>query len=61
MKIIKEGDLNRFKKPLRFSCTKCGCEFEAYRGEYEDAGSQYNQSYYKHPCPTCGNMVYTEE
>jgi len=57
MTIIVEGDLNRLNKVKRFSCRECGCVFDADKTEYT-AESQYNETYYKCTCPTCGNTVY---
>ena len=61
MEIIKPGDLSTTLKPKRFMCPNCGCIFIANNTEYEYAGMQYNQPYYKCPCPTCSKLVYTEE
>ena len=61
MEIIKPGNLEQTLKTLVFCCTNCGCVFSADNTEYEYAGSQYNQPYYSHLCPTCGRKVYTED
>lgn len=61
MKIIKAGDLSTTLKPKRFICSNCGCVFTADCTEYEYAGMQYNQPYYKCLCPTCCKYVYTED
>lgn len=58
MKIIKPGDKEKLKETKYFVCKSCGCEFEADKGEYS-VGEQYNSTYYYHPCPTCGNTVYS--
>lgn len=58
MKIIKPGDKEKLKETKRFLCEYCGCEFEADKGEY-NVGEQYNETYYYHPCPTCGKNVYS--
>lgn len=34
MKIIKSGDLRKFKETKRFTCKHCGCVFEADNTEY---------------------------
>lgn len=61
MEIIKPGNIEQTLKVLTFHCTNCGCVFSANNTEYSYGGSQYNQPYYKHPCPTCSRIVYTEE
>lgn len=62
MKIIKPGNINLLRETKLFRCKKCGCVFEADKGEYEYLSSpQYNDVYYLYPCPTCGNTVYTHE
>lgn len=57
MEIIKEGDISRLKHTRRFECDDCGCIFKADNTEYVCCGSQYNISYYKCDCPTCGKAV----
>lgn len=52
MKIIKKGNLEIIKKPKRFSCSRCGCIFEASKDEYK-AGNQYNDIYFYAECPCC--------
>jgi hypothetical protein len=61
MEIIKPGNLQTTLKPKTFMCFNCGCVFMADCTEYEYAGMQYNQPYYKCLCPTCCKYVYTEE
>lgn len=61
MEIIQPGNLQTTLKPKRFICSNCGCVFIADCTEYEYAGMQYNQPYYKCLCPTCCKYVYTEE
>lgn len=61
MEIIKQGDLECIKKTKQFNCTSCGCIFRADQKEYEYAGIQYNISYWRHRCPTCGLWVYVED
>lgn len=58
MKIIKPGDKDKLKETKYFLCEYCGCEFEADKCEY-NVGEQYNETYYYHPCPTCGKNVYS--
>ena len=57
MKIIKDGDLSRLRKTIRFKCHKCGCIFEADMGEYVVRMDQRNGEYYSCGCPTCGSVV----
>ena len=33
MKILKEGDPKRLRRPIVFQCLNCGCEFEAEKYE----------------------------
>lgn len=59
MKILKEGAINR--KPKKFVCDNCGCEFIADNTEY--ALPDYMECVHdaikaKCKCPTCGKMVY---
>jgi hypothetical protein len=61
MEIITPGNTQIILKPKRFICSNCGCVFIADCTEYEYAGMQYNQPYYKCLCPTCCKYVYTEE
>lgn len=58
MKIIHPGNKDYPKQIKRFTC-KCGCVFEAEKGEY-DVDSQYNETYYTCKCPTCGTTVYID-
>ena len=60
MKIIKHGD----KVSHRFTCCKCGCEFEAFDREFtyhparKYIGGINNEytiwDYYESYCPECG-------
>ena len=61
MEIIQPGNTQIILKPKRFICANCGCVFVADCTEYEYAGMQYNQPYYKCLCPTCCKYVYTED
>lgn len=60
MEIIKVGDISRLKHIREFECEECGCVFLADGTEYSYAGMQFNTSYYKCECPTCGLFVYAE-
>ena len=53
MKIIKQGNYNPIK---RFECDKCGCVFEAEKGEYQFLPFKENE--YLCKCPTCENFVW---
>lgn len=57
MKIIKQGNLEKIRRPVIFKCHNCGCEFEADNTEYEYAGTQYNEAYYQCFCPCCKTVV----
>ena len=61
MKIIKQGDLSKIRKPKHFNCSNCGCEFIAECNEYKYGGMQYNTTYWVCNCPTCNRQVYTED
>ena len=52
MNVIKPGVIP--KETIRFSCSYCGCIFEADKGEYE-TGPQYDPGY-SCLCPTCGHV-----
>lgn len=60
--ILKQGDLNRLKRTLRFGCQKCGCVFDADQDEYK---SQYSQremcGWYEIKCPCCESWVTLED
>ncbi|MCM1276045.1 MAG: hypothetical protein NC299_11900 [Lachnospiraceae bacterium] len=60
MEIIKNGDLNRLKRTIRFECNKCGCIFKANTDECT-AEQQYNDVYFYCGCPCCGARVYETE
>lgn len=56
MRIIKEGDLSRLSTVRRFTCTDCGCVFEASGCEYLRtllAGNMICEC----NCPTCRKVV----
>lgn len=59
MRIIKKGNKDKLKETKHFLCSRCGCEFEADKGEY-GVGEQYNEIYFYHSCPTCGKTIYSE-
>lgn len=53
MKILKEGNLEKAKKPAIFTCFDCGCQFEANKDEYRLEEGQ--RDYYPLcDCPCCG-------
>lgn len=54
MKIIQDGNPDKLKEIVRFTCKKCDCIFEAEKGEYK-TDSQYNETYYICECPFCHN------
>ena len=48
IKIIKNGDLSKMRKTIRFTCKTFGCEFEADKEDYEYQFSQReNYDWYK--------------
>lgn len=61
MEIIREGDMAlyefRKKRTLQFTCTHCGCVFNADQNEYHD--SQYDGVYCY--CPCCKELTYPTE
>lgn len=61
MEIIQHGNPELARKTKQFTCNSCGCVFRADAQEYEYAGMQYNISYWRHKCPTCGLWVYVED
>lgn len=56
MKIIQRGNLDLLKEIRKFECDRCGCIFEAEKGEYQ-VYSQYNEPYYTCICPTCRDVA----
>ena len=60
--ILKQGNLNRLKRTLRFECKKCGCVFDAEQDEYK---SQYSQremcGWYEIKCPCCEGWVTVDD
>lgn len=59
MKIIKEGNLDKFMRAKRFKCNYCDCIFKANKDEY-NTNYQYNEEYYTCKCPCCGNIAYLD-
>ena len=54
IEIVKQGSLPSEKK-YAMRCSHCRCEFIVTGAEHvKYAGSQYNDDYYKCPCPTQG-------
>lgn len=62
MEIIRQG--NTYKTKKQFVCTRCGCIWNAEKGEYNvtsqlgvmhDGMKAYNMK-----CPCCGNIVDTD-
>ena len=57
MKIIKQGDLNRLDSVRRFTCSTCGCIWDANSREYRKAWDR-NADVIVCECPTCGRKSY---
>lgn len=58
MKIIKQGlpkeEVERIAKATKqFTCERCGCIFEADKGEYSVRQCGYNETEYYCICPNC--------
>lgn len=65
MKIIKQGKTEEelkaiLKETRRFECGKCGCIFEADKGEYTHT-TQYNETHYYCKCPNCKKNAHEVE
>ncbi len=63
MRIFKEGTI-KYNNPIKFSCEKCGCEFESEEDEYWIDNSicltTYPSQYYVYSnCPTCHKICKT--
>lgn len=58
MKIIVNGDLDRTKRTIRFTCKSCGCVWEANKDEYTYHCDQRDGEFSYMKCPCCGNVVY---
>lgn len=58
MKIIKEGNLDFSRRPLRFECENCKTIFEADKDEYQFVCDFWRgRSYYVCECPLCHENV----
>jgi RNase P subunit RPR2 len=57
MKIIKHGDLKRLDTVRRFTCSACGCVWDANKNEYR-VEFGLNESVTVCECPTCGLSAY---
>lgn len=55
IKIIKPGRPGEIK---RFTCSRCGCVFEADRQDYEEVHILSNGYYLKIDCPCCGYIIH---
>ena len=61
MKIIKHGNPDYLKAPVKFVCDKCKCEFEADNTEYKMRTFDYNGDLcYAINCPECDHVVKAE-
>ena len=56
IKIIKDGSLKKLNKTKRFTCSKCGCIFEADDSSYT-TNNWRNELYITVICPFCGESV----
>lgn len=55
IKIIKPGRQGEIK---RFTCSRCGCVFEADRDDYEKRRDDFRMEIYVlAACPSCGHFV----
>ena len=65
MKITKEGNIERAKRTKQFTCECCGCEFEADRGEYNNALATDEKGYhyimYWAFCPGCNEVAFEKK
>lgn len=57
MEIIKHGK----KKPRKFTCFNCGCEFVADTTEYWTARFENSVMFWKSDCPECGDRTEKSE
>lgn len=57
MIVLKQGS----KKPLKFVCKYCGCEFVAEVGEYNTYTNNGSVSYCYAYCPNCVTEVVDSE
>lgn len=53
MKIIKDGNLRKFKETKRFTCKYCDCIFEADNTEYTVHQDQVQGPWLDVHCPCC--------
>lgn len=51
MRIVQEG--NPVNKTRRFGCSRCGCIFDADKGEYEITYYPYLEPMFTCKCPNC--------
>ena len=58
MKIIVEGNRDRIRRIIRFTCSACGCVWEADKSEYTYSYDQRDGEYSNMRCPCCGNTTY---
>ena len=56
IKIIKDGSLKKMNKTKRFTCSKCGCIFEADDSSYTTHNWR-SELYITVICPFCGESV----
>lgn len=64
MRIIKPGNYEKFLKPKRFCCTRCGCEFEAEHFEckvVDPIAYMHDGITVVCKCPLCAVTVYAYE
>lgn len=57
IKIIKDGSLKKLNKTKRFTCSKCGCIFEADDSSYTINSWRNEKIYITAICPFCGKSV----
>lgn len=55
IKILKPGKIPDTTK--RFECRRCGCIFEADKGDYADRDIWTHPEYFA-GCPSCGTLCY---
>ena len=61
MQILKQGNIEKLRKPKDFSCKKYGCVFMADNTEYKMSdywSNAHDGIEAECKCPTCGEMVY---
>ena len=57
MNIIQQGDPKRLDKTMRFTCSACGCIWDANPTEYRREDDRFSILYVC-KCPTCGQLSY---